>query len=92
MISADDAWGLEMLQALAPAAQEAALDVVERSLEADEAGALVRDRSTTRYWIARLLMHLAYKRELFDRAALLLTRVVKDEDKDNNDHNVRLSV
>jgi hypothetical protein len=89
VVSADDEWGLEMLQALAPAAQEAALDVVERSLEADEAGALICDRSTTRYWIARLLMHLAYKRELFNRAALLLAQVVKEEDKDNNVHNVR---
>jgi hypothetical protein len=89
VVSADDECGLGMLQALAPAAQEAALDVVERSLEADEAGALIRDRSTTRYWIATLLMHLAYKRELFDRAALLLARVVKDEDKNNNVHNVR---
>jgi hypothetical protein len=49
VVSADDAWGLEMLQALAPAAQDAALDVVERSLETDEAGALISDRSTTRY-------------------------------------------
>ena len=91
VVCGDDEWSLEMLQALAPAAQEAALDVVERSLEADKAGALVRDRSTTRYWIAKLLMHLAHKRELFDRAALLLSRVVKDEDKANNDHNVRSS-
>jgi hypothetical protein len=78
-----------MLQALAPAAQDAALDVVERSLEADEAGALICDRSTTRSSIARLLMHLAYKRELFNRAALLLVRIVKDEGKSNNVHNAR---
>lgn len=89
VVSAADEWGLQMLQALAPVAQETALDVIERSLEADETGALICDRSTTRYWIARLLMHLAYKRELFSRAALLLARVAKDEDKDNNVHKVR---
>jgi hypothetical protein len=89
VVCADDEWSLEMLQALAPAAQEAALDVVERSLEADKAGALVRDRSIMRYRIAKLVMHLAHKRKLFDRSALLLARVVKDEDDDNNDHNVR---
>ena len=89
VVSADDAWALEMLQAVAPAAQEAALDFVERSLEANEAGALICDGSTARYWIAKLLMHLAYKRELFNLAAFLLARVVKDEDKDNNVHTVR---
>ena len=89
VVCANDEWGLEMLQALAPAAQDLALDVVERSLEADEAGAFVSDRSTTRYYIARLLMHLAYKPELFDRAAALLVRLVKDESKDNNSYNVR---
>jgi hypothetical protein len=89
VVSAHDEWGLEMLQALAPAAQEAALDVVERSLQADKAGVLISDRSTTRYWIAKLLFHLAYERDLFDRAALLLAFVVKDENKDNNVHRVR---
>jgi hypothetical protein len=89
VVSWDDEWKLEMLLALAPAAQQLALDTVERSLDADEAGRLLADKSITRYRIAKLLMQLAYQSDLFNRATLLLTRVVKDEDRDNNQYNVR---
>jgi hypothetical protein len=81
--------GLEMLQALAPAAEEAALDAVERSLDADQAGVLVSEQSVNRFWIAKLVMQLAYDPSRFDRAATLLARIVKDEAKDNNVNNVR---
>ncbi len=89
VVSANNKWGLEMLLALAPAAQEVALDTVARSLDADKSGRLVEDKSITRYWLAKLLMHLAHQPHLFNRAALLLARVVKDEDRDNNQYNVR---
>lgn len=75
-------FGLAVFENIAPVAPEAALTMLERAVdESDSLRGLQRDE------FIRLLRHLAYEAELFQRSARLLFRLTLLEKPDTNDSN-----
>lgn len=81
-----DTAGWQIVHLITPTAPEATLRLIERVLKGAESAAQPIGTGWQRYEISRLLGHLAYEPDLFDRAVTGLAQLIPSERVDDNNH------
>ena len=74
-----NAFGMEIFRNIAPVSPEKALEAIERAANGDEGRRFTSRENTHYYEFVRLLRHLAYDPELFDRSVKLMCRYALSE-------------
>jgi hypothetical protein len=83
-ISNLNAFGMEVFRNIAPVSPEIALEAIERAANGDEGRRFTSRENTHFYEFVRLLRHLAYDPELFDRSVNLTCRYALSEKPEEN--------
>ena len=79
-----NAFGMEVFRNIAPVSPEKALEAIERAAKGDEGNQFTSRENTHYYEFVRLLRHLAYDPELFDRSVKLICRYALSEKPEEN--------
>jgi len=84
-----NAFGMEIFKNIAPVSPEKTLEAMEHAANGDE-GSRFTSRENTHYFeFVRLLRHLAYDPELFDRSVNLMSRFALSEKADEKYNSTR---
>ena len=84
-----NAFGMEIFRNIAPVSPEKALEAIERAANGDEGSRFTSRENTHYYEFVRLLRHLAYDPELFDRGVNLMCRYALSEKPEENYNSTR---
>lgn len=84
-----NAFGMEVFRNIAPVSPEKALEAIERAANGDEGSQFTSRENTHYYEFVRLLRHLAYDPELFDRSVKLMCRYALSEKPEENYNSTR---
>ncbi|OQW97495.1 MAG: hypothetical protein BWK74_06225 [Desulfobacteraceae bacterium A6] len=84
-----NAFGMEIFRNIAPVSPEKALEAIERAAIGDEGRRFTSRENNHYYEFVRLLWHLAYDPELFDRSVELMCRYALSERTDENKNSTR---
>ena len=80
---------ISVLNNISPVSPVITLEAMERAANGND-GSIFTSRNNPHFTeFVRLLRHLAYDRELFDRSVELLCRFALSEDKDENNNSIR---
>ena len=80
---------ISVLNNISPVSPVITLEAIERAANGND-GSIFTSRNNPHFTeFVRLLRHLAYDRELFDRSVELLCRFALSEDKDENNNSIR---
>jgi hypothetical protein len=84
-----NAFGMEIFRNIAPVSPEKALEAIERAANGDEGSRFTSRENGHYYEFVRLLWHLAYDPELFDRCVNLMCRYALSEKPKENYNSTR---
>ncbi len=84
-----NAFGMAIFRNIAPVSPEKALEAIERAADGDEGRRFTSRENAHYYEFARLLWHLAYDPELFDRSVNLMCRYALSEKPEENYNSTR---
>lgn len=90
-----NAFGMEIFRNIAPVSPEKVLEAIERAANSDDGSRFTSRENTHYYEFVRLLRHLAYDPELFDRSVELICRYAlseKPEENRNSTHDILKSL
>ena len=80
---------ISVLNNIAPVSPVITLEAIERAANGNDGSIFISRNNPHFTEFVRLLRHLAYDRELFDRSVELLCRFALSEDKDENNNSIR---
>ena len=84
-----NSFGIDVLKNIAPVSPVKTLEAIERAANGND-GSIFTSRNNSHFTeFVRLLWHIAYDPELFDRSVELLCRYALSEDKDENNKSIR---
>ena len=83
------AFGMEVFRNIAPVSPEKTLEAIEHAANGDEGSWFTSRENTYCYKFVRLLRHLAYDPELFDRSVNLICRYALSEKPEENYNSTR---
>jgi len=84
-----NAFGMEIFKNIAPVSPDKTLEVIERAANGDEGSQFTSRENAHFYEFVRLLRHLAYDPELFDRSVNLICRYALSEKPEENHNSTR---
>lgn len=84
-----NAFGMEVFRNIAPVSPEKTLEAIEHAANGDEGSWFTSRENTHCYKFVRLLRHLAYDPELFDRSVNLICRYALSEKPEENHNSTR---
>ncbi len=84
-----NAFGMEIFKNIAPVSPEKALEAIERAADSDEGSRFTSRENSYYFEFVRLLRHLAYDPDLFDRSVNLMCRFALSEKPEENDNSTR---
>ena len=82
-------FGVDVLKNIAPVSPEATLSAVERAANGSSGITFTSRKNSHHVMFVRLLRHLAYDPELFERSLNLIIRFAVTEDPNENDDSIR---
>lgn len=82
-------FGMEIFRNIAPVTPEKALEAIERAANGDDGSRFTSRENAHYYEFVRLLRHLAYDPELFDRSVTLMCRYALSEKPEENRNSTR---
>ena len=84
-----NSFGIIVLKNIAPVSPVKTLEAIERAANGNDGSQFTSRKNPHFIEFVRLLRHLAYEPELFDRSVELLCRYALSEDKDENNNSIR---